>query len=76
MPVTDPHELGTVSRQHLRLSRKLAADPWEMDEKPCCASCGEPVDETGIDFDVDVVFCKECSTFEYDENYCDLGGEG
>lgn len=49
---------------------------WEGVEVSCCASCGEPLDEQAIDHEVGVAFCPECSTFEYDEDYVDLGGEG
>jgi hypothetical protein len=60
----------------LRERSSLAPMEWEGVEVLCCASCGEPLDERAIDFEVDVAFCPECSVFEYDEDYFDLGGEG
>lgn len=41
---------------------------WWYAEVLCCISCGEPVDETAFDYEVDVVFCRECSYVEPDED--------
>jgi len=63
---------GLVNRR----VRTFHADQTDQTEhEQCCASCGARVSDE-IDYEIEVAFCDECRANEYDEDYCDLGGEG